>query len=119
MKKETEGRKGRADGQPAHTRETKLGCVFTQTRWGTEGYAIRDPDSITYTGAIETAEEFGKSMRSLEPWLELRGKEGPHGRRSRMDLESGGCTLFWRCADGRCLSRAAAFVGLGSHTIPQ
>ena len=59
VKKETAGRKGKIEGQPAHTREAKLGCVFTQTRWDDEGYAIRDPDSTTYTGAIETVEEFG------------------------------------------------------------
>jgi len=67
VKKETLGRKGKTDGQPAHTREVKLGCVFTQTGWDTEGYAIRDPDSTTYTGAIETAEEFGKRIY-LEAW---------------------------------------------------
>jgi hypothetical protein len=38
VKKETEGRKGKVDGQPAHTREAKLGCVFTQTGWDEEGY---------------------------------------------------------------------------------
>ena len=31
VKTETEGRAGKAEGQPAHTREVKLGCVFTQT----------------------------------------------------------------------------------------
>lgn len=67
VKKETEGRKGKLDGQPAHTREVKLGCVFTQTRWDQEGYAIRNPDSTTYTGAIETAEEFGRRIY-LEAW---------------------------------------------------
>ena len=67
VKKETEGRKGKTDGQPAHTREVKLGCVFTQTTWDEEGYAIRDPDSTTYTGAIEPAEEFGKRIY-LEAW---------------------------------------------------
>jgi hypothetical protein len=67
VKKETEGRKGKTDGQPAHTREVKLGCVFTQTGWDEEGYAIRDPDSTTYTGAIETAEDFGKRIY-LEAW---------------------------------------------------
>jgi Uncharacterised protein family (UPF0236) len=67
VKKETVGRKGKTDGQPAHTREVKLGCVFTQTGWDQEGYAIRDADSTTYTGAIETAEEFGKRMY-LEAW---------------------------------------------------
>jgi hypothetical protein len=67
VKKETVGRKGKTDGQPAHTREAKLGCVFTQTAWDEEGYPIRDPDSTTYTGAIETAEEFGKRLY-LEAW---------------------------------------------------
>ena len=67
VKKETEGRKGKADGQPAHTREAKLGCVFTQTKWDKEGFAIRDPDSTTYVGAIETAEEFGRRLY-LETW---------------------------------------------------
>ena len=67
VKKETEGRKGKTDGQPAHTREAKLGCVFTQTAWDEEGFAVRDPDSTTYAGAIETAEEFGKRLY-VEAW---------------------------------------------------
>ena len=62
VKQETADRKGKTDGQPAHTREVKLGCVFTQGGWDKEGYAIRDEDSTTYTGAIETAEEFGKRI---------------------------------------------------------
>jgi hypothetical protein len=62
VKHETADRKGKTDGQPAHTREVKLGCVFTQKDWDKEGYAIRDVDSTTYTGAIESAEEFGKRI---------------------------------------------------------
>jgi hypothetical protein len=67
VKKETVGRQGKTEGQPAHTREAKLGCVFTQTKWDEEGYAIRDPDSTTYVGAIETADEFGKRLY-VEAW---------------------------------------------------
>lgn len=67
VKKETAGRQGKTAGQPAHTREVKLGCVFTQTTWDKKGYAIRDLDSTTYTGAIETAEDFGKRIY-LEAW---------------------------------------------------
>jgi hypothetical protein len=62
VKKETVGRQGKNEGQPAHTRDAKLGCVFTQTKWDEEGYPIRDPDSTTYVGAIETSEEFGKRI---------------------------------------------------------
>ena len=36
--------------------------MFTQTTWDEEGFALRDPDSTTYTGAIGTAEEFGKRI---------------------------------------------------------
>jgi hypothetical protein len=38
VRKETEGRAGKQDGEPAHTREVKLGCVFTQTKLDAEGY---------------------------------------------------------------------------------
>jgi hypothetical protein len=62
VKKETVGRVGKIDGQPAHTRDAKLGCVFTQTKSDKDGYPIRDADSTTYTGAIETAEEFGRRI---------------------------------------------------------
>ena len=67
VKAETEGRQGKIAGRPAHTREAKLGCVFTQATHDEEGYAIRDPDSTTYTGAIESAAEFGRRIY-LEAW---------------------------------------------------
>ena len=67
VKKETEGRKGKLDGLPAHTREVKLGSVFTQAGWDKEGFAIRDQGSTTYTGAIENAEQFGKRLY-VEAW---------------------------------------------------
>ena len=62
VKKETVGRQGKREGQPAHTREVKLGCVFTQTTWDREGYPMRAPDSTTYTGALETADGFGQRL---------------------------------------------------------
>ncbi len=62
VKAETQGRAGKKEGQPAHTREVKLGCVFTQTLQDKEGRPIRDPDSTTYTGAIENAESFSRRI---------------------------------------------------------
>ena len=67
VKKETAGRKGKLDGLPAHTREVKLGCVFTQTKSDPKGFPIRDPGSTTYVGAIEAAEQFGKRLY-VEAW---------------------------------------------------
>ena len=92
VKKETVGRQGKTAGQPAHTREAKLGCVFTQTTWDEEGYAIRDPDSTTYTGAIETAEEFGKRIY-LEAW-----KRG-WSRAQKKVVMGDGAEWIWNLAD--------------------
>lgn len=92
VKKETEGRKGKTDGQPAHTREVKLGCVFTQTTWDKEGYAIRDPHSTTYTGAIETADDFGKRIY-LEAWN--RG----WSRAAKKVVMGDGAEWIWNLAD--------------------
>jgi hypothetical protein len=62
VKKETAGRKGKGEDGRAKTREAKLGCVFTQTGFDREGRPVRDDDSTSYTGAIETAEVFGKRI---------------------------------------------------------
>jgi hypothetical protein len=59
---ETQGRQGKDDSGTAKSREAKLGCVFTQTNLDDEGFALRDPDSTTYVGAIETAEQFGQRI---------------------------------------------------------
>jgi Uncharacterised protein family (UPF0236) len=62
VSKELQGRKGKGSNGRAHTREVKLGCVFTQTTVDAEGWPVRDEDSTSYTGAIETAEEFSRRL---------------------------------------------------------
>jgi len=62
VKKETAGRRGKGEDGQAKTREAKLGCVFTQTRVDGEGRPVRDDESTSYTGAIETAEAFGQRI---------------------------------------------------------
>lgn len=61
---ELAGRKGKQEDGSSKTREAKLGCVFTQTKPDEEtGLPVRDPDSTTYTGSFQTAEEFGGLIR--------------------------------------------------------
>jgi hypothetical protein len=67
VRAELQGRSGRIDGELPRTREMKLGCVFTQTTTDPQGRPIRDPASTTYTGAIETAELFGRRIYT-EAW---------------------------------------------------
>jgi hypothetical protein len=89
---ETEGRTGRTEGHRARTRECKLGCVFTQTTVDHEGWPIRDPDSTTYVGAIETAEELGFRIYS-EVWR--RGWEW-----AKLKVVIGdGAVWIWNLAD--------------------
>jgi hypothetical protein len=64
---EVKARIGKIAGERARTREAKLGCVFTQTFIDKKGRPVRDEASTTYTGAIETAEAFGKRIY-LEAW---------------------------------------------------
>ncbi len=59
---ELEGRKGKQPDGSSKTREMKLGCVFTQTTLDAKGFPIRDPETTTFVGAIETAEQFGKRI---------------------------------------------------------
>ncbi len=58
-KNELHASKGKGPDGKAKTREVKLGCVFTQTKTDEEGWPVRDPDSTTYIGAIESSELFG------------------------------------------------------------
>jgi hypothetical protein len=92
VKAETEGRAGKVDGQPAHTREVKLGCVFTQTTTDPEGRPVRDEDSTSYVAAIETAEAFGLRLYT-EAWR--RG----WSRAQRRVVIGDGAIWIWNLAD--------------------
>ncbi len=58
-KSELVGRPGKQPDGSARTREVKLGCVFTQIGLDKDGDPLRDPDSTTYVGAIESSTLFG------------------------------------------------------------
>ena len=89
---ETEGRAGKVDGEQAHTRDAKLGCVFTQTKVDEQGRPVRDEDSTTYVGAIETAEEFG---RRIFAQAHRRG----WGRAEKEVVLGDGAEWIWNLAD--------------------
>jgi len=91
-KKEREGRAGKTDGQPARTREVKLGCVFTQTTTDKEGWPVRDEDSTSYVAAIETAEQFGLRLYT-EAW-----RRGWSTARKKVVLGDGAIWI-WNLAD--------------------
>ena len=89
---QVERRQGKIEGQPAHTREVKLGCVFTQTARDAKGYPIRDPDSTTFVGAIENATEFGKR-------LYREAHQRGWGRARKKVVMGDGAEWIWNLAD--------------------
>jgi len=89
---ELEGRAGRVQGQPARTREVKLGCVFTHTTTDSKGRPIRDAASTTYTGAIETAELFGRRLYA-------EAFERGWDRAKRKAVLGDGAEWIWNIAD--------------------
>jgi hypothetical protein len=56
---ELAGRKGKQADGSALTREAKLGCVFTQTTTDENGFPVRDPESTSFVGGIESSHDFG------------------------------------------------------------
>ena len=104
MPAESEGRQGKIDGPPAHTREAQLGCVFTQTPVDEDGYPVRDQASTTYTGAIETAEEFARRIYS-EAWQ--RG----WGRAHKKVVIGDGAEWIWNLSQ-QCFPQAIEIVDL-------
>ena len=91
-KKEREGRTGKTEGQPARTREVKLGCVFTQTTTDEEGRPVRDEGSTSYVASIEPAEAFGLRLYT-EAW-----RRGWSKARRKVVLGDGAIWI-WNLAD--------------------
>src|ERR1019366_2631511 len=119
VKAETEGRLGKESGQPAHTREVKIGSVFTQTTWDKDGYAVRDPDSTTYVAAIETAGEFGPriylewvgTLRGADPVAGHAGSPVAHPARYRPRWPRRYAPRLWPSLQGRPAVRFAGVHG--------
>lgn len=91
VKRESAGRRGK-DGGQAKTREAKLGCIFTQTGRDKEGRPIRDEQSTSYIGAIETADDF--AVRLYQE-AKRRGSD----RAGEICVIGDGAPWIWNIAD--------------------
>jgi hypothetical protein len=92
VRPDLEGRAGRVEGQPARTREVKIGAVFTQTTTDEDGHPVRDEASTTYTAAIENADEFGRRIYT-EAW------ERGWSRADKKVVIADGAEWIWNIAD--------------------
>jgi hypothetical protein len=96
--------KGKAQDGVAKTKEVKLGCVFTQTTVDKEGRPVRDEDSTSYVGAIETAEPFAKRIYGE---AKRRGLD----RAQKVIILGDGAVWIWNIAD-ECFPYAIQIVDL-------
>ena len=92
LRKETQGRKGKAQDGVARTREAKLAAVFTQTHVDQEGNPVRDPGSTSYVGRIETAASFGPRV-----YVESLRRGLTHAR--RINVLGDGAPWIWNLAE--------------------
>lgn len=104
VKAELTNTKGKGEDGKAKTKEVKLGCVFTQTTVDKEGRPVRDEESTSYVGAIETAEEFAERIYGE---AKRRGLD----RAQRVVILGDGAVWIWNIAD-ECFPDAIQIVDL-------
>jgi hypothetical protein len=92
IKKELNGRRGKQEDGTSKSREAKIGCIFTQTAADDEGHPVRDSDSTTYFGAIETAEDFGRRLYGEAVQRGVQGAE-------QVVVIGDGAKWIWNLAD--------------------
>lgn len=92
LRKETEGRKGKAADGIARSREAKLAAVFTQTGTDKEGKPVRDSDSTSYTGKVESVDTFG-------PRLYTEAQRRGLDKASRVVVLGDGAPWIWNLAE--------------------
>jgi len=78
-KSETAGRAGKQSDGSARTREAKLVLVWTAESRDGEGRPVRDPGSVSYSGAMESA-----ASRDTDP------EPSPFARRVRREADRNG-----------------------------
>ena len=124
---EVEGRRGKPDGS-ARTREVKLVTVWTAQARDKDGKPVRDPGSVSYNAAVESAASrdtdplpsaFAKRVYREAQRARLRHRGPPcrPWRRRRLDLASVGRAVSRRHRNRRYLPRQAASVRRGQGRL--
>lgn len=92
LRRETQGRPGKAADGIARSRETKLGAVFAQTSVDKEGNPLRDPNSTTYVGKIEGIEDFAPRL-----YTEAKHRGSDHAK--QVAVLGDGAPWIWNMAE--------------------
>jgi hypothetical protein len=93
VKMETVGRPGKTDGQPAHTREAKLGCVFTQTSYDKEGF----PSAIRIRLPTPAPSRRRNSLANESTWKPISAAGRTRQRKSSSPTAPNGSGILLIC----------------------
>jgi hypothetical protein len=98
---ELRGRPGKQEDGSSKTREGKLCAVWTAEGRDPEGRPVRDPGSVSYSGAIESAET-KDSARQLAPFVrrvEREARRRGFDRAKRQVVVGDGAPWIWNAVD--------------------
>ena len=82
---------GKQDDGTAKTREVKLGCVFSQTKTDEEGQPLRDYQSTSYVGTLQ-------SVGSFAPLLRDEARRRGIGKSQKVVFIGDGAAWIWELA---------------------
>jgi len=98
---ELEGRTGKQPDGSAKTREVKLCTVWTAEARDDEGHAVRDPGSVTYSAAIETAasRDTDKEPSQFARRVDREARRRGFDQAKRRVVLGDGALWIWNLAD--------------------
>jgi hypothetical protein len=98
---ETEGRTGKQPDGSSKTREVKLCTVWTAEGRDEEGIPVRDPGSVSYSAAIESAaaSDTDESMSDFAQRVDRETRRRGFDRAKRRAVLGDGAPWIWNLAD--------------------
>jgi hypothetical protein len=100
-KEETEGRKGKQPDGSAKTREVKLAVVFSADSRDSNGKPMRDPGSVSYNAAIESAAtaDVAETVSEFAKRVDRETQRRGFDKASRQVIIGDGARWIWNIAD--------------------
>ncbi len=98
---EVQGRAGKQPDGSARTRESKLCAVWSAEKQDPEGRPVRDPGSVTYTAAIESAatKDTDEQLSDFAQRVEREGQRRRFGQAPRQVVLGDGAKWIWNLTE--------------------
>ena len=112
-KSEVEGRCGKQPDGSAKTREVKLVTVWTAETRDADGMPVRDPGSVSYTAAVESA-----ASRDTDPLPSAVAQRAQREARRRGSATAAGCAIRVFARGAFASPRESSRPGASTRSAP-